>query len=376
MRAEIKVSGIVQGVGFRPFIYRIAVKNRLVGYVRNRGDAVVEIVVEGKKVDVNSFLKDFKEKNPPLARIYEVTTNYTEAKNEFEKFGILKSSEDVELSGSIIPPDISICSECLRELRAPKNKRYDYFFITCTNCGPRYTIIERLPYDRPNTTMQDFPMCHFCSKEFRATSNRRFHAQTVACNECGPKAYLTANDAQPIEHRDPIREAGRLLEEGYIVAIKGNGGFHVATATTSSEPIARLRKAKHRTHKPFAIMARDLETVLHCSLIFAISRKYWFKPADFTARLKVSRCIRGEHDATTILLSPCSFIPFIIISCPGSLHTYSYVSAIFTPLNLEAASLTFSTSTVSLMFPPQWQMYTPTFVSSWLILTSPLDSSF
>ncbi len=260
MRAEIKVSGIVQGVGFRPFIYRIATKNRLVGYVRNRGDAVVEIVVEGRKVDVNRFLEDFKGKKPPLARIYEVTTNYTEDKNEFEKFIILKSSENVELSGSVIPPDISICSECLRELRAPKNKRYNYFFITCTNCGPRYTIIERLPYDRPNTTMQEFPMCNFCSKEFGNPSNRRFHAQTVACNKCGPKVYLTANDGQPIEHKDPIRETGRLLEEGYIVAIKGNGGFHVATATTQFEPIARLRKAKHRTQKPFAIMARDIET--------------------------------------------------------------------------------------------------------------------
>ncbi len=261
MRAEIKVSGIVQGVGFRPFIYRIAVKNRLVGYVRNRGDAVVEIVVEGKKGDVNRFLEDFKGKKPPLARIYEVTTNYTEDKNEFEKFTILKSSENVELSGSAIPPDISICNECLRELRDSKNKRYNYFFITCTNCGPRYTTIERLPYDRSNTTMQDFPMCDFCSKEFGNPSNRRFHAQTVACSKCGPKVYLAANDGQPIEQKDPIREAGRLLEEGYIVAIKGNGGFHVATATTKSEPIARLRKAKHRTQKPFAIMARDLETV-------------------------------------------------------------------------------------------------------------------
>jgi hydrogenase maturation protein HypF len=261
LRAEIKVSGIVQGVGFRPFIYRIAIKNRLVGYVRNRGDAVVEIVVEGKKGNVNRFLEDFKEKKPPLARIYEVTTNYTEDKNEFEKFTILKSSEDVELSGSVIPPDISICSECLRELRHLKNNRHNYFFITCTNCGPRYTIIDRLPYDRSNTTMQEFPMCNFCSNEFKDPSNRRFHAQTVACSKCGPKVYLTANDGQPIEHRDPIREAGRLLEQGYVIAIKGNGGFHVATATTKSKPIAQLRKAKHRTQKPFAIMARDLETI-------------------------------------------------------------------------------------------------------------------
>jgi len=261
LRAEIKVSGIVQGVGFRPFVYRVAVENGLVGYVRNRGDAVVEIVVEGKKTNVKRFLKDLKEKKPPLARIYDTTTNYTEDENNFEQFTILKSSENVELSGSVIPQDVSICDECLSELRDPKNKRYNYFFITCTNCGPRYTIIEKLPYDRLNTTMQDFPMCDFCFREYDDPSNRRFHAQTVACPKCGPRVYLTTNSGESIEHGEPIREAGRLLEEGHIVAIKGNGGFHVATSTTKSEPIARLRKVKHRAQKPFAIMAHDLETV-------------------------------------------------------------------------------------------------------------------
>ena len=261
MRVEIKVSGIVQGVGFRPFIYRIAVKNGLVGYVRNRGDAVVEIVVEGKKNSVRRFLKDLKDEKPPLARIYNLTTNYIEDEGNLEKFTIVKSSEEVELSGSVIPPDVSVCNECLKELRDPKNERYDYFFITCTNCGPRYTIIRRLPYDRLNTTMQDFQMCDFCSREYKDPLNRRFHAQTVACPKCGPKAYFTAHNGEPMECKDPIREAGRLLEEGYIVAIKGNGGFHVATATTKSEPIARLRKVKHRTQKPFAIMASSLETM-------------------------------------------------------------------------------------------------------------------
>ena len=261
MRSEIKISGIVQGVGFRPFIYRIAVRNGLVGYVRNRGDAVVEIVVEGKKGNVKQFLEDLITKKPILARIYDLTTNYSQEEGNFEKFSIDKSSEDVELPGSVIPPDISICIECLEELRDPKNQRYDYFFITCTNCGPRYTTIVKLPYDRPNTTMQDFQMCDFCSKEYKDPLNRRFHAQTVACPRCGPRAHLATNKGESIGHKDPIREAGRLLEEGYIIAIKGNGGFHVATATTKSEPIVRLRKVKHRTQKPFAIMAPDLETV-------------------------------------------------------------------------------------------------------------------
>ncbi len=261
MRAEIKVSGIVQGVGFRPFIYRTAVTNGLVGYVRNRGDAFVEIVIEGKKGNVAQFLTDLKQKKPPLAQIYNITTNYGEDKGEFQEFSIFESSGEAELSGSVIPPDVSICDDCLKELRSPKNKRFNYFFITCTNCGPRYTIIRELPYDRPNTTMQEFPMCNFCSGEYRDPVNRRFHAQTVACPNCGPKAYLTSNKGELMECEDPIRETGKLLEEGYVVAIKGNGGFHVATATTKEEPIARLRRVKHRRQKPFAIMAPNLETV-------------------------------------------------------------------------------------------------------------------
>jgi len=261
LRAEVNVSGIVQGVGFRPFIYRTAVRFGLVGFVRNRGDASVEIVVEGDENAVKSFLTSLKEKPPPLARIYRVNVNYSEETGEFREFKILESREVSKLHGSIIPPDIAICEECLRELRDPKNRRHNYFFITCTNCGPRYTIIEKLPYDRPNTTMKNFPMCPLCAEEYVDPLDRRFHAQTVACPECGPRVYLTTRDGQPVDCDDPIREAGELLEEGYIVAVKGNGGFHVATATTKSEPIARLRRVKHRAQKPFAIMARDLETV-------------------------------------------------------------------------------------------------------------------
>jgi len=261
LRAEIKVSGIVQGVGFRPFIYRIASKNGLVGYVQNRGDAVVEIVVEGKKEGVAQFLEALKEEKPPLARIYNIAVDYVAEEKGFSEFKIITSSGEAKLSGSVIPPDVSICDECLKELRDPENRRFNYFFITCTDCGPRYTITRELSYDRPNTTMQEFQMCSFCSGEYRDPSNRRFHAQTVACPKCGPKAFLTSNGGEPIECEDPIREAARLLEEGNIVAIKGNGGFHVAAATTKPDPVARLRKVKHRKQKPFAIMAPDLETV-------------------------------------------------------------------------------------------------------------------
>jgi hydrogenase maturation protein HypF len=262
MRVEIRVSGIVQGVGFRPFIYRTAIKNGLVGFVRNRADALVEIIVEGEKNKIESFIQQIKNEKPPLARIYNISTQFKKDKKEFEKFTILNSSENIEFSGSVIPPDISICDECLSEMRNPADKRFNYFFITCVNCGPRFTIIEKLPYDRPNTTMRAFKMCKFCSKEYVDPSNRRFHAQTVACPRCGPKVYLTTNSGELIKTKSPIEEAGKLLEEGYIVAIKGYGGFHVATATTKSEPIAKLRMVKHRAQKPFAVMARNLETVM------------------------------------------------------------------------------------------------------------------
>lgn len=261
LRAEIKVNGIVQGVGFRPFIYRTAVKNRLVGYVRNRGDAGVEIIVEGSENDVKCFANELKKDKPSLARIYNITTKYFGERKEFDTFKILKSSGDIEFSGSVIPPDVSICDECLREMRDSNNRRHDYFFTTCTDCGPRYTTIRALPYDRSNTTMLEFPMCPTCQKEYTISLDRRFHAQTIACQQCGPSVYLASNSGETLDSEDPIRETGRLLEKGYVVAVKGNGGFHIASATTRDEPIARLRKVKHRQEKPFAIMARDLATV-------------------------------------------------------------------------------------------------------------------
>ena len=261
MHRRIRVTGIVQGVGFRPFIYRTAVRNDLNGYVKNQGDAGVEILLEGRKENIEKFFEDLKSNSPPLAKIYEVITLPSKEIGKKERFVIEESSEETEVAGSIIPPDIAICNECLDELRQPENPRREYFFITCTNCGPRYTIIDRLPYDRENTTMQDFPMCSFCRDEYKNPLNRRFHAQTVACPMCGPKAYLTTRTGELIENKDPIRETGKLLSKGFVVAIKGFGGFHVATSTTKDCPLIRLREAKHRRQKPFAIMAKSLETI-------------------------------------------------------------------------------------------------------------------
>jgi hydrogenase maturation protein HypF len=256
---KLNITGIVQGVGFRPFIYRIAVKNSLAGYVRNRGDAGVEVLLKGDAQNIRNFMEELTEQKPPLSQIDHIKSTEVSGKKEYLTFSIYKSSQEVETSGSIIPPDIAICDQCQKELRNPQNPRYEYFFITCTDCGPRFTIIKRLPYDRENTTMCEFPLCDFCQKEYNDPANRRFHAQTVACPPCGPKAYLTTNNGQPIQIKDPVREAGKLLSEGSLLAIKGYGGFHVAASTLIEAPLQRLRKTKHRSQKPFAIMAKNID---------------------------------------------------------------------------------------------------------------------
>jgi hydrogenase maturation protein HypF len=267
LRVKLNISGIVQGVGFRPFIYRIAVKKGLVGYVRNKGDAGVEILLEGGLKEIESFLQDLSENKPPLAQIYQIKKTPLSGKNQYRTFAIYKSSKETETSGSIIPPDIAICDQCLRELRNPTDPRFEYFFITCTDCGPRFTIIERLPYDRENTTMKEFPLCGFCKKEYDDSGNRRFHAQTVACPTCGPKAYLTTNTGEQIPTEDPVQLAGKLISEGNILAVKGYGGFHIASSTLIEAPLLRLRTTKHRREKPFAIMAKNLEVAMGFAMI-------------------------------------------------------------------------------------------------------------
>jgi len=227
--------------------------------VRNLGDAGVEIVVEGSPESVSSFMRQLQTERPLTSAIHQIDASYPSETGEFKEFKIVESNESRIHAGSVIPPDIAVCDNCLRELRDRKDRRYDYFFVTCTDCGPRYTIIDALPYDRPRTTMRDFDTCKECLREYKDPSNRRFHAQTVACAECGPSVSLANRDGKRVDTIDPIREAGRLLEAGYIVAIKGNGGFHLASSTLLTEPIVRLRKTKYRLQKPLAIMARDLE---------------------------------------------------------------------------------------------------------------------
>lgn len=273
MHVSITVTGIVQGVGFRPFIYRIARRHGLRGFVRNRADAVVEITLEGDRANIEAFLQSLHQEKPPLARLDSVQVEYSKNEVGFSDFVIKQSSQERSKSGSVIPPDIAICDDCLKELRAPKDRRHGYFFITCTNCGPRYTTIVGTPYDRPNTTMLNFPMCSNCNLEYTNPSDRRFHAQTIACPTCGPKVTLLDNTGTRMDVHEPITEAARLLTEGRSLALKGNGGFHLAASTLQDDAVKRLRMSKERKNKPFAIMAHDLEATMRFAQVSSTEKE-------------------------------------------------------------------------------------------------------
>jgi hydrogenase maturation protein HypF len=279
LRVRLKITGTVQGVGFRPFIYRLAVKNGLTGYVCNIGGAGVEVFLEGNKINIENFIQDLSAEKPSLLQIDKIVKKLVEGKEEYSTFTIGKSLQTVKFSGAMFPSDISICDKCLKELESFEDKRFNYFFITCTECGPRFSILEHWPYDRENTTMCEFSMCNFCQKEYTDPLNRRFHAQTVACSNCGPQIYLTTNTGELVKTLNPVQEAGKLLSEGKIVAIKGYGGFHIACSATLEEPLLKLRKSKSRKAKPFAIMARDFKAIEQIANINFKERELLMSPS-------------------------------------------------------------------------------------------------
>ena len=273
--ASIHITGIVQGVGFRPFVYSLAKRFALTGWVRNTS-AGVDIEVDGTKSALDDLLQALKNELPPLARMDELQVTWRDT-NGFTTFEIVHS-EAVAGAFQPISPDVSLCPDCLRELFDPKDRRYRYPFINCTNCGPRFTIITDIPYDRPNTTMAPFAMCPDCAAEYQNPLDRRFHAQPVACPVCGPHIWLEESNEKReksnlllVSHDSflhdaaAITEAHRLLADGKIVAIKGLGGFHLACDATNPQAVIELRNRKLRVDKPFALMMPDLETVeKHC----------------------------------------------------------------------------------------------------------------
>lgn len=260
---RVHIAGIVQGVGFRPFVYNLATRLNLKGWVRNTS-AGVDIEVDGEADALNSFVTSLRDGAPPLSRIDEFSASF-QAASGFRSFDIVHS-EAVEGAFQPISPDVAICNDCLRELFDPNDRRYRYPFINCTNCGPRFTIIKDIPYDRPKTTMAGFSLCPDCEREYTDPTNRRFHAQPVACPVCGPKVWLeTKEERGKNVGNDAIQKVRELLAKGKIVAIKGLGGFHLACDATNAQAVTELRDRKLRVDKPFALMMPDVETVeKHC----------------------------------------------------------------------------------------------------------------
>jgi len=275
VRRRIEVRGIVQGVGFRPFIWKLAKEHHLSGWVKNTTSGVV-IEVQGDKEDIDMFIKDITEKKPPLALITSVDVwDIPEVDGE-SSFEILKS-DGGKPSITIVPPDVAVCNDCLKEMFDPKDRRYRYPYINCTNCGPRFTIIKDVPYDRDKTTMDLWPMCDACRQEYEDPANRRFHAQPIACHDCGPTYYLTDMDGNPVPG-DPFKMTAKLLREGYIVAIKGLGGYNLAVDATNADAVRRLRLRKRRPTKPFAIMVKDLKHVENIVKLSPAARKWLTSP--------------------------------------------------------------------------------------------------
>ena len=252
---EVKIKGIVQGVGFRPFIHRLVREHGLKGTIRNTSSGVT-MELEGEESAISRFLSVLPQKAPPLAVIEEISSREIPERG-FETFTII-GSERQEERNTLISPDISICTDCLRELLDPQDRRYRFPFINCTNCGPRFTIIEDVPYDRPKTSMKAFPMCPDCEREYHDIENRRYHAQPDCCPACGPEVTFLGRDGEPIEG-DAIEQAREALKAGKIIAVKGLGGFHLACRCDEPAITAELRRRKQRDEKPFAVMCRNAE---------------------------------------------------------------------------------------------------------------------
>ena len=260
---EIRISGTVQGVGFRPTVYRIAKDLNLKGDICNDGEGVL-IRVSGSQESIEKFVKIIQLESPKLANINQLTRIVCQQNFEFNDF-IISDSINTVVKTQIVP-DAATCEDCKQEIFNPLSRYYRYPFTNCTHCGPRFSIINSIPYDRHHTSMKTFTMCSECSSEYADIENRRFHAQPVACYTCGPQAWLERADGRPVTASmfsmlDDVDAVCTLLQKGEIVAIKGLGGFHLACDATNTTVVEKLRQRKQRHHKPFALMARDIEVI-------------------------------------------------------------------------------------------------------------------
>ena len=248
-RRLFNVRGVVQGVGFRPFVYGLARRYELSGFVRNDGGGVV-IEAEGEPRSLEAFAAALRGEAPPLARVQAVSVSVIEATG---RAGFAIGASRATLERALVPPDIATCDDCLRELFDPGDRRYRHAFVNCTNCGPRFTIARVAPYDRANTTMTGFPMCAECRAEYEDPADRRFHAEATCCPACGPQLSM------------PLSEAVAVLRRGAVLAVKGIGGYHLACLAGDEGAVALLRSRKQREEKPFAVMSAAPESIAVCS---------------------------------------------------------------------------------------------------------------
>ena len=251
----ILTQGIVQGVGFRPYVYRLATDLNLKGHVRNLGN-VVEIIVEGE--NTSDFVKRLPQELPPIAKIDSMEVSEIDIEN-YSDFEIIESG-DTYSGVSVIPPDIAICDKCLAEIRNPSDRRYKYPFNACTDCGPRFTVIESVPYDRERTSMEDFPLCDDCLAEYRHPLDRRYHGEAICCDDCGPQMAIYNGDSR-LDVENPIKKGAEILKDGEILAIKGIGGTHLVVDAYNDKAIKELRKRLNRPNQAFAVMCKDLESL-------------------------------------------------------------------------------------------------------------------
>jgi len=326
---RVHISGIVQGVGFRPFVYNLALRMNLAGWVNNTS-AGVDIHIEGEEANLRSFIEKLTSEKPPLAVMDEISVKEVPPEN-FTTFDI-QHSTPIEGAFQPISPDVAICDDCLREMFDPSDRRYRYPFINCTNCGPRFTIIKDIPYDRPKTTMAGFPLCPDCEREYRDPTNRRFHAQPVACSVCGPQVWL--ENGSNVEGQklligdEAIVQTQQLLVDGKIVAVKGLGGFHLACDATNPAALTELRARKLRVDKPFALMMPDIATIEEHCFVSDAERELLISVARPIVLLKrrpesnIAREVSPGQDNIGVML-PYTPLHYLLFS--DSLHSSSFI---------------------------------------------------
>jgi hydrogenase maturation protein HypF len=314
----VQVRGLVQGVGFRPFVYASARELGLSGSVANGPDGVT-IEVEGSPPALARFTERIRSDAPPLAAVTEVTVSQIPCSGGT---GFTIAASQGGPARTLVSPDIATCDDCLAELRDPADRRYRHAFISCTNCGPRFTVIVDLPYDRPATTMADLPLCATCAGEYADPADRRFHAQTVACRDCGPQLRLHRPGAPDVSGDAALAATRELLAGGAIVAVKGLGGYHLACAADDETAVAGLRKRKDRGDKPFAVMVRDVPTAVALAVLGPVERELLSDPRRPVVLLRrratdlVAASVAPQHPDLGVML-PYTPVHHLLFGLPG-----------------------------------------------------------